>query len=149
MNKLCRQARHGQPTVLLLNLCVTLTAFLVLLYVSEPIATSRLWYGCTCANILRYYLILVSLLWNAAEAVTMYLMFVRVFDSHVSHFGVKAGAIAWGVCLVIILMISFTNTADFKNNFIFCTGVPFILIGLNFAGNKNAFDGSYVDCIFT
>lgn len=89
-----RQARRGQPTILLLNLCVTLMTLLVLLYISDRLASNV--YGCTCANILRYYLILVSLLWNAAEAVTMYLMFVRVFDSHVSHFGVKAGAIAWG-----------------------------------------------------
>jgi hypothetical protein len=67
---------------------------LVLLYISDRLASNV--YGCTCANILRYYLILVSLLWNAAEAVTMYLMFVRVFDSHVSHFALKTGIVAWG-----------------------------------------------------
>ncbi len=79
-----------------MNLCVALMALLVVLYISEGVASNV--YGCRCANILRYYLILVSLLWNAAEAVTMYLMFVRVFDSHFSHFGLKAGAVAWGTC---------------------------------------------------
>lgn len=38
----------------------------------------------------------VSLFWNGIEAFNMYLMLVKVFDSHVSKFAVKAGVLAWG-----------------------------------------------------
>lgn len=102
-----RKARRGQPTVLLLNLCVALLALLVLLYITERVGSNV--YGCRCANMLRYYLILVSLMWNAAEAITMYLMFVRVFDSHISHLGIKAGAIAWGRSILLITLIDFVD----------------------------------------
>ena len=92
----CSKARRGRVTRILLNLCVSLIAVLVVLYVAERIASARL--GCRVANILRYYLVLVSLFWNGIEAHNMYRMLVKVFDtSHQRHFVLKAAVIAWGL----------------------------------------------------
>jgi hypothetical protein len=93
----------------------------------------------------------VSLLWNAAEAVTMYLMFVRVFDSHVSHLGVSA--IAWGACsnhnYHSVLKHSI-NPLVYYSHFVLCyvLGVPAMLVAINYAADNTAFDGSFVNCIF-
>ena len=82
-------------TRILLNLCVSLIILLVVLYVAEQFASSRL--GCRVANILRYYVVLVSLFWNGIEAHNMYRMLVKVFDTgQQSHFVLKAAIIAWG-----------------------------------------------------
>ena len=89
------KARRGTVTRILLNLCVSLTILLIVLYVAEQFANSRL--GCRVANVLRYYLVLVSLFWNGIEAHNMYRMLVKVFNAgEQSHFVLKAAIVAWG-----------------------------------------------------
>jgi len=89
------KARRGTVTRILLNLCVSLTILLIVLYVAEQFANSRL--GCRVANVLRYYLVLVSLFWNGIEAHNMYRMLVKVFIAgEQSHFVLKAAIVAWG-----------------------------------------------------
>ncbi|XP_070580505.1 adhesion G-protein coupled receptor G2-like isoform X2 [Ptychodera flava] len=58
--------------------------------------------GCRVANILRVYLILVSLMWNGVEGFNMYLSLIQVFTGYVSHFVLKCGIIAWSVPAVIV-----------------------------------------------
>jgi len=90
-----RKARRDRVTRILLNLCASLMVLLVVLYVAERLASSRL--GCRVANVCRYYLVLVSLLWNGVEAHNMYRMLVQVFDTgQQSHFVRKAAVVAWG-----------------------------------------------------
>ena len=89
-----RRTRRGLPTRILLNLCVSLIVLNVVLYVAEAEASTRL--GCRVANVFRYYLVLVSLLWNGIEAHNMYRMLVQVFNADPSHFLIKAAALAWG-----------------------------------------------------
>ena len=48
------------------------------------------------SNGIRYYLIFVTLLWNAVEALTMYLLLVQVFHADISHYAVKTCLLAWG-----------------------------------------------------
>jgi len=52
--------------------------------------------GCRVANVFRYYLVFVSLLWNGIEAHNMYRMLVQVFNATTSHFVLKAAIVAWG-----------------------------------------------------
>jgi len=90
------KTRHGTITRILLNLCVSLMILLIVLYVAEQFADSRL--GCRVANVLRYYLVLVSLFWNGIEAHNMYRMLVKVFNTaEQSHFVLKAAIVAWGL----------------------------------------------------
>ena len=42
----------------------------------------------------RYYLVFVTLFWNAVEAANMYLLLIKVFNSDVTHFALKAAAVA-------------------------------------------------------
>ena len=48
------------------------------------------------SNGVRYYLIFVTLLWNAVEALTMYLLLVQVFHADISRYALKTGLVAWG-----------------------------------------------------
>ena len=85
-------------TRILLNLCVSLTILLVVLYVADHFANSRL--GCRVFNVFRYYLVLVSLFWNGIEAHNMYRMLVKVFNAgQQTHFVLKAAVVAWGLYL--------------------------------------------------
>lgn len=89
-----RNVSKGRVTALLLNLCGSLICLNLVLYVAEMISNSRI--GCAISNILRYYFIMASLLWNGAEAYNMYLMLIKVFDTGVTYFMVKSAIISWG-----------------------------------------------------
>ena len=91
-----RKARRGTVTKILLNLCSSLTILMIVLYASEQFAHSRI--GCRVANIMRYYLVLVSLFWNGIEAHNMYRMLIKVFNTgEQSYFVLKAAIVAWGL----------------------------------------------------
>ena len=90
----CRSSRQSHPRVILLNLCVSLLALLLVLYIAEAVASTHT--GCTVANVLRYYLVLVSLMWNGVEAYNMYLMIVSVFNQGSSKFLQRAAFLSWG-----------------------------------------------------
>ena len=90
-----RRTRKGRATHILLHLCCSLLALLVILSISELFVASR--EGCRWANGLRLYFILVSLMWNGTEAVNMYLLLIRVLNSHVSRFMLKASVTCWGM----------------------------------------------------
>ncbi|XP_006812466.1 adhesion G-protein coupled receptor G6-like [Saccoglossus kowalevskii] len=97
-----RQLRRGRPTIILMNLCVALclqmTAFLVLI----PVVDNQ--YGCRFANVLKVYLILVTLMWNGVEGLNMYLALIQVFTIHITHFVLKCGIIAWVVPIIIVVL---------------------------------------------
>ena len=88
--------RRGSPTTILIHLCVALTVLSVLLLIVQYLGDAMTRTGCTVCNVLRYYIVFVSLMWNAVEAFNMYLMLLKVFDSNVRKFAWKAGVIAWG-----------------------------------------------------
>lgn len=67
---------------------------LVMFFIAQPLAESQ--NGCTVANVLRYYLVMVTLMWSGVEAVNMYLKLVKVFNSDVTHFVLKGAIVAWG-----------------------------------------------------
>ena len=89
-----RKSRKGAAAKILLNLCASLIALQVTLYLAEFIGSSRL--GCKICNALRYYVIMTSLLWNGVEAYNIYRMLVKVFSGDTSWFVFKAGIVAWG-----------------------------------------------------
>lgn len=84
---------RGTPTTILINLCISLIVLLVVTSVAEYKANTRL--GCRLSNIFRYYLILVSLLWNGTEAHNMYRMLVKVFNVDSSHFAMRAAFVSY------------------------------------------------------
>ena len=111
-----RNAKHGNVRVVLVNLCFALLLLGIALFAFGFFASTE--QGCKIANVIRfisrrlsykahllvvisckcyrYYLVFVTLLWNAVEAANMYLMLIKVFNSDVRHFALKAVTVAWG-----------------------------------------------------
>jgi len=91
----CSKARCGTVSYILLNLCISLMTLLIVFFITDQFAdTPR---GCRISNIVRYYLVLVSLMWNGVEGHNMYRMLIKVFNTGTqSHVVLKAGLIAWG-----------------------------------------------------
>ncbi|XP_011662714.2 adhesion G-protein coupled receptor G2-like [Strongylocentrotus purpuratus] len=77
--------------------------------------------GCRVANIFRIYIILVSLMWNGVEAVHMYMTLVKVFTAHASYFVLKAGLVAWGIPLFVVLIAAAVNIEIYDGVLINCT----------------------------
>ena len=80
--------------MILVNLCVSLVGFIVIFYLTLSITGTNT--GCRIANMVRLYLVLVSLMWNGVEGVNMYLSLVKVIYDHISDFMLKAAVLAWG-----------------------------------------------------
>ncbi len=54
------------------------------------------WFCFLSSSLVQYFL-LVYLCWTAAESLHIYLKLVRVFESNVRHYVLKAALWAWGV----------------------------------------------------
>ena len=89
-----RKVRRGTATKILLNLCASLICVFTLFYATNWISGSKR--GCRISNGLRIYFVLVSLMWNGAEAFNMYLQLVRVFHVDFSRLVQKLAFVAWG-----------------------------------------------------
>lgn len=89
-----RKFRSQRPKQILINLCFALLG----LYLSFLIGIDRvnLKIGCTIFGALIHFFCLASVAWMCVEAVNMYLLFVKIFDSGVSRFMLKSMAAAWG-----------------------------------------------------
>ena len=52
--------------------------------------------GCIAAAVFMHYFSLTSVAWMSVEAANLYLKLIKVFNSEVSHFMIKASIFAWG-----------------------------------------------------
>ncbi|ELU18381.1 hypothetical protein CAPTEDRAFT_137798, partial [Capitella teleta] len=77
--------------------------------------------GCKVSNILRYYFIMVSLLWNGVDAYNMNLMLLKVFDQGVTNFTMKAVIPSWGLPVLAIILILLVDNDAFDGIYIDCT----------------------------
>ncbi|XP_072037604.1 uncharacterized protein [Amphiura filiformis] len=111
--------RRGRQTYILLNMCVTLLMFVVFLLSSIAFCDTTM--GCRVANIIRVYLILVSLMWNGVEGVHMYLNMVKVFSTYTSYFVVKSGIVAWGLPAIIIAIPLIIDVSIFDGSIVNCS----------------------------
>ena len=66
--------------------------------------------------ILLHYFTLASLMWMAVEAVNMYMLFVRVWDSHIHLFLVKASIIAWGKSIKELMIENVIDDLHISHN---------------------------------
>ena len=75
---------------------------LTLLYVAFLVAMHGQYYGnfvwfCYATSSVLHYSILVYFMWTVTEAIHLYLKLVKVFNSDISHFVLKASFINWGM----------------------------------------------------
>ncbi|XP_022098829.1 adhesion G-protein coupled receptor G6-like isoform X2 [Acanthaster planci] len=98
-----KKLRSKQPQQIQISLCFALLAlYLVFLVGIEAISPRA---GCIVVAVLIHYSTLASIAWMAVEATNMYLLFVRVLNARVSRFVLKASIAAWGLPLVIVIII--------------------------------------------
>ncbi|XP_072026183.1 uncharacterized protein [Amphiura filiformis] len=99
--------RSKQPNKILLNLCTALLGLYSTFIVMIAIDTKRNeaevgLIPCSILAGLIQFFTLASLFWMGVEGVNMYLLFVRVVNSYISKFMLKAALAAWGVPLVVV-----------------------------------------------
>ena len=85
----------------MLNLCAALLGLYIVFIVMIAVDTDRNvaelgLVGCSILAALLHYFTLASLAWMGVEGVNMYLLFVKVVDSYVQRFMLKACLFAWG-----------------------------------------------------
>ncbi|XP_071811588.1 uncharacterized protein [Apostichopus japonicus] len=112
-----KKFRSQRPKQILINLCFALLG----LYLSFLIGIDRvnLKIGCTIFGALIHFFCLASVAWMCVEAVNMYLLFVKIFDSGVSRFMLKSMAAAWGIPLIVVVTCVIVNPDHFREGYCF------------------------------
>ena len=79
---------------ILISFCVSLLCLYLVFLAGVEQTSTRV--GCILAAVLMHYFALTSMAWMGVEAANLYLKLVKVFNSEVEHFMIKASAAAWG-----------------------------------------------------
>ena len=89
----CRKLREKRPPRILIclsfALIVTLITFLAGIFAKDL-------KSCQAVAVLIHYFVLVSFMWMAVEGFNLYLSFVRIMNTDITHFILKSSVIAWG-----------------------------------------------------
>ncbi|XP_022088193.1 uncharacterized protein LOC110977952 [Acanthaster planci] len=98
-----RSLRTLEASRILISFCCSLLLLYLVFLAGIEQTSSRS--GCIAAAVLMHYFALTSMAWMGVEAANLYLKLVKVFNSDVSHFMVKASLVAWGLPAVLITII--------------------------------------------
>ncbi|CAH1249412.1 ADGRL3 [Branchiostoma lanceolatum] len=121
--------------MVLINLCVTLLAILIIFLAGINQTGSPI--GCTVVTALLHYFLLAALIWMAMEAINIYLAAVMVFEQYVTrNFIPKAAALAYGFpFLAMILTVGPSSLYEYRNsNYCWLAQMPLIYAFLLPAG---------------
>ena len=93
--------RGSQTHRIFICLCVTLLclyiAFLAIIALDRKYQYAELeWIPCTVLAALVHYFVLSSVTWMGIEGFNTYLVIIRVFDTHIRHYMIKAAFVGWG-----------------------------------------------------
>ncbi|XP_071962407.1 uncharacterized protein [Antedon mediterranea] len=113
-----RKFRRSEPKQILCHLCVSLLSLYVVFLAGIDQTGNRR--GCIAAGALVHYFLLSSIFWMTVQAVNMYYLFVKVFDTHVSRFLVKASLFAWGLPVAIVLICVLIDIDGYVNGEAHC-----------------------------
>jgi hypothetical protein len=110
---LIRYTRKTRSQMVLVHLSISLLAVDILVLAGidkvEPVT------GCKAVAALLLYFLLVAFAWMLVEAVLQYFNFVKVFDTYVSHFMLKAALPAWICPGIIVIIVVIVDGADHVN----------------------------------
>ncbi|XP_078620444.1 adhesion G-protein coupled receptor G7-like isoform X1 [Branchiostoma floridae x Branchiostoma japonicum] len=121
--------------MVLINLCVTLLAILIIFLAGINQTGSPI--GCTVVTALLHYFLLAALIWMAMEAINIYLAAVMVFEQYVTrNFIPKAAALAYGFPFIaMILTVGPSSLYEYRNtNYCWLAQMPLIYAFLLPAG---------------
>ena len=89
-----RSLREKIPSRILVSLSCSLLCLYLIFLIGIEQTSSRV--GCIIVAVLIHYFTLASIAWMGVEATNLYLKLVKVFNSGVRHFMIKASIAAWG-----------------------------------------------------
>ena len=90
-----RRLREKLPQKILISLCVSLLALLIVFLVGIAFQTDKV--GCRVVAALLHYLILTTFFWMGVEAANTYQMFVKVYQQRCEkRFLLRSSLLAWG-----------------------------------------------------
>lgn len=98
-----KKLRKGIVTKVLCSLTASLLLSLIVFIAGINQTSSKT--GCIFAAALLHYLLMTSFCWMLVEAVQQYLRLVKVFDTYIPRFMLKASIFAWGSPLLITVII--------------------------------------------
>ncbi|XP_072050044.1 uncharacterized protein [Amphiura filiformis] len=97
------KGKRRVPPQILIQLCVALLLLYLVFYVGIDRVSNR--HGCIIVAALLQYLILVSLMWMAVEAFSLYLNVVNCSrQPYPADFILKASFVAWGLPLLVTVI---------------------------------------------
>ncbi|XP_071956162.1 uncharacterized protein [Antedon mediterranea] len=113
-----RKLRRSKPQQILCHLCVSLLFlyFIFLVGIDKTKKEST----CTAIAGLIHYFLLTSIFWMSVQAINMYYSFVKVYNTHVSRFFVKACLFAWGLPSVIVAITVGVDVDNYANTKHYC-----------------------------
>ncbi|XP_071943009.1 uncharacterized protein [Antedon mediterranea] len=108
-----RKLRRSKPQQILCHLCVSLLGLYLVFLVGIDRTNKES--ACTVIAGLIHYFLLTSMFWMSVQAINLYYLIVKVYNTHVSRFVLKACVFAWGLPAVIVAItvsIDVDNYAD-------------------------------------
>ncbi|XP_071826315.1 uncharacterized protein [Apostichopus japonicus] len=96
-----KKLRSNRPKQIILNLSISLLGLYFCFVIG--INQTRRKGICVSFGALTHFFLLASVTWMSIEAANMYLLFVKVFNSTIRNFLLKACAIGWGAPAVIVV----------------------------------------------
>ncbi|XP_022084125.1 uncharacterized protein LOC110975718 [Acanthaster planci] len=108
-----KSLRAKTPSRILVCFCLTLLCLYLVFLVGVEQTSSRA--GCIIAAVLLHYLSLASMAWMSVEATNLYLKLVKIFNSDVKHFMIKAGIAAWGLPMIVVSIILAVDYTVYEN----------------------------------
>ncbi|XP_072181953.1 adhesion G-protein coupled receptor G6-like [Diadema setosum] len=127
-----KKLRDRKPNQILISLCCALLGLYVtfVLLISFDIEEDNDVPATPPCSILAgflHYFMLASLFWMGVEGYNMHLLLVRVFNTYVPHFLIKASLVAWGCPLLIVAITAGATRQNYAAaNYCFLTSSPLI-----------------------
>ncbi|XP_038050910.1 uncharacterized protein LOC119724061 [Patiria miniata] len=110
-----RSLRSKTPSRILISFSLSLLCLYLVFVAGIEQTSSRV--GCIVVAVLMHYFTLTSVAWMGVEAASMYLKLVRVFNSDVEHFMIKASVVAWGLPSLVIDVILAVDYTVYDNEY--------------------------------
>ncbi|XP_038049732.1 uncharacterized protein LOC119723239 [Patiria miniata] len=108
-----KSLREKTPSRILVCFSFSLLCLYLVFLIGIEQTSSRI--GCIIVAVLMHYFTLSSMAWMGVEATNLYLKLVKVFNSNVEHFMVKASIAAWGLPMIVVGVILAVDYTVYEN----------------------------------
>eukprot|EP00057_Strongylocentrotus_purpuratus_P001662 XP_001200617.3 PREDICTED: uncharacterized protein LOC764348 [Strongylocentrotus purpuratus] len=119
-----RALREKQTNQIFICLCLTLLCLYLAFIVMMSLDSTKRQYQvkaapCGFITALVHYFVLSSITWMGVEGYNTYLIIVKIFDTYIPRFMVKAGAVAWGIPAMIVIVTGAIAQGKYAHNLCF------------------------------